>query len=443
MTHQFDHSERGQALVLLVLGFVVLLGFTALAVDGGMVYADRRHAQNGSDASSLAGGGSAAKYLETRHIYYNTPNFCAEAAPSLTAAETAAINRAADNDFTLERSGTNRVEANCVSRWNGSWIDRFIDVTTTLTVDTRTSFVHFVYRGPVRNSVEAVTRLYPRTPLMFGNAVVALNEGDCSGNSNGVLYNGSGGVTIYGGGIFSNGCLGGNGSGEVTVYDADIVGFDDDDHGVYDPEPTWATGPRLDAGDFQVPRPPCPTTPTGSDLNHASGLIPAGNYRSITLHGSAQLVGGSLYCIDGDFDARNENLSIQETGGKDWVTIFLRTGRFISQGGGEIVLKAPPAAVDAAPAVNGILFYVETNEPDSTHPCITLTGNATSSFTGVVYAPTCSIKAVGTTGSGTGSPRLETQLIGWNVEFSGTPEITVYYDGQKLFDRPTSIELFK
>jgi uncharacterized membrane protein len=57
-------SESGQVLVLLVLGVVVLFGFAALAVDGGMVYSDRRHAQMGSDASSLAGGGAAALYME-------------------------------------------------------------------------------------------------------------------------------------------------------------------------------------------------------------------------------------------------------------------------------------------------------------------------------------------------------------------------------------------
>ena len=61
-------AERGQVLVLLVLGMVVLLGFTALAVDGGMVYADRRQAQNASDASSLAGGSVAALYLENHNI---------------------------------------------------------------------------------------------------------------------------------------------------------------------------------------------------------------------------------------------------------------------------------------------------------------------------------------------------------------------------------------
>jgi hypothetical protein len=48
-------SERGQALVLFVLALGVLLGFTAMAIDVGMVYRDRRHLQNTADAAALAG----------------------------------------------------------------------------------------------------------------------------------------------------------------------------------------------------------------------------------------------------------------------------------------------------------------------------------------------------------------------------------------------------
>jgi hypothetical protein len=48
-------SESGQAIVLLAISIVVLLGFTALAVDGGMIFSDRRHAQNAADAAALAG----------------------------------------------------------------------------------------------------------------------------------------------------------------------------------------------------------------------------------------------------------------------------------------------------------------------------------------------------------------------------------------------------
>jgi uncharacterized membrane protein len=46
-------SEKGQAIVLLVLSFVVLLGFAALAIDGSMIYSDRRTAQNAADAAAF------------------------------------------------------------------------------------------------------------------------------------------------------------------------------------------------------------------------------------------------------------------------------------------------------------------------------------------------------------------------------------------------------
>jgi uncharacterized membrane protein len=61
-------TENGQALVLIALAFVAMLGFVALAIDGGMIYSDRRFAQNGADAASLAGGGKAALSLENAYI---------------------------------------------------------------------------------------------------------------------------------------------------------------------------------------------------------------------------------------------------------------------------------------------------------------------------------------------------------------------------------------
>jgi len=42
-------------LILFVLGATVLLGFTAMAIDIGMFFEDRRHLQNTSDAAALAG----------------------------------------------------------------------------------------------------------------------------------------------------------------------------------------------------------------------------------------------------------------------------------------------------------------------------------------------------------------------------------------------------
>src|SRR5512135_2047716 len=49
------NTEKGQAIVLFVLGIVALLGFTALAIDGSTLYTEHRNAQNAADAAALAG----------------------------------------------------------------------------------------------------------------------------------------------------------------------------------------------------------------------------------------------------------------------------------------------------------------------------------------------------------------------------------------------------
>jgi uncharacterized membrane protein len=58
-----NRSERGQALILLAVSLVVLLGFTALAIDGSLLYSDRRQLQTAADAAALAGAGAAGNYL--------------------------------------------------------------------------------------------------------------------------------------------------------------------------------------------------------------------------------------------------------------------------------------------------------------------------------------------------------------------------------------------
>ncbi len=47
--------ERGQGLILSVLVMGAIFGFTAMALDVGMIFRDRRHLQNAADAAALAG----------------------------------------------------------------------------------------------------------------------------------------------------------------------------------------------------------------------------------------------------------------------------------------------------------------------------------------------------------------------------------------------------
>jgi hypothetical protein len=48
-------QEGGQTLILFALGMAAILGFTAMAIDVGLLYEDRRHLQNTADAAALAG----------------------------------------------------------------------------------------------------------------------------------------------------------------------------------------------------------------------------------------------------------------------------------------------------------------------------------------------------------------------------------------------------
>ena len=50
-------GERGQMLLVAAISMAVLLGFTALAIDMGLFFENRRHLQNTADAAALAGVG--------------------------------------------------------------------------------------------------------------------------------------------------------------------------------------------------------------------------------------------------------------------------------------------------------------------------------------------------------------------------------------------------
>ena len=58
-------SESGQAAILLAMGMIGLLAFTALAIDGGNMYLQKRNAQNAADAGSVAGTRELHRLLHT------------------------------------------------------------------------------------------------------------------------------------------------------------------------------------------------------------------------------------------------------------------------------------------------------------------------------------------------------------------------------------------
>jgi hypothetical protein len=407
-----NKTESGQAIVLLVFAVIALMGFTALAIDGGMVYSDRRHAQSASDAASLAGGGFVALALDNYEIYFRNFN-CSlgDISTIMGQAMTVANNRAISNDYTNAEVS---VTAVCVD--NGTPPDRkYIDVATHIVRKTNTSLIHFVYQGDVVNEVESRVRVHPRTPFAEGNSVVSLNDGDCSGHTNGATFHGNADVNVHGGGVWSNGCLRGSGGPEVTVdgggnvFVSEIIG-----DAVFTPPPTQAGG-TLDPDSYDMDEyPDC----TDGDAHNVNASAINGDF------------GPGLYCITGDVKI---NASDVISGTE--VTLYLLDGGMTINGNATVQLTAPPQEPDPDPALPGMLILTAPGNSSD----IQLNGNSDSYFMGIILAPESNIDMLGTENI----TAYYTQVIGWNVEVGGTADTNVWYFENQAFENPPNLDMQK
>ena len=441
-TNRRRFPEQGQTIVIIALSFVVLLGFAGLALDGGMLYSDRRHAQNAADTSSLAGATAAATYLKNNAI--NKNSFHCGSTYVLNAqqvAEDAAISRASTNDYNLDKdiSDHHGVTATCGVEDQGYRLVKYIDITTQITRETSTNFAHLVYPGPLINEVEAVARVYPPGPLAEGYSIVSLNGADCSGNQNGLILGGSMNGKVTGSaGIFTNGCIKGDGSNfGFEVTNEGVVGYAGRATGTLNsitPPPEYFPN-KLDAFTTNVPPPDCSSLDTLKAPLAGNRTIKPGKYERIKWTNGTLTLDPGLYCI-------TESQGFVIEGGSlsgDGVTIYLETGGMTVGGSAEgIYLRAPVASPDPSPAIPGMLIYMAGGNTST----IKLSGNSTSAYIGTVYAPSGDIQLTGTSATG-GSVTFNTQLIGYNVHISGNTTIDINYIDEEQSEKPPFLDLLQ
>ncbi|MCD6425644.1 MAG: hypothetical protein J7L35_09070 [Anaerolineales bacterium] len=431
-------GEEGQIIVFLSLVLVGLLGIGALALDGGMLFSDRRDAQNAADASSLAGASAAAYYMRSNSVNYNA-FICGTSGTEFTSAvaELEAISRAASNDYVIDTdtSDNHGVDVICEITDMLSYEDKHIDVITKITRDTSSNFAHLVYDGPLRNEVEAVARVYPPMPLAFGKAIIALNDSACSGNKYGVIFSGTSQTTVTGGGVWSNGCLTGNGTSfTVTVNDGG-VGFAGSSTGTLsniNPAPLYIPS-EIPTYSTIVQEPDCSGLPNRTVPNHGDATLEPGVYDEIKWTGGNLTLDPGLYCVTG-------SKGISLTGGSllgDGVTIFLTSGGVSISGNVDPVdLRAPDETPNPSPAIAGVLIYLANGNSNT----ISVTGNSTAFYLGTVYAPDGDLYFSGSSGT---NPTFNTQLIGNNVEVSGGATIDINFNDEENFEKPPYLDLQK
>lgn len=434
-------SEHGQALVLIALAFVVLIGFAALAIDGSMTYSNRRISQAASDSASLAGAGLAGLHLANAHIFSTDFNCnLAAVGEAQSIAVTTAINSAVANEFMIDGdpSDGNGVETICGSYDNGSYDVRYIDITTHISETVDTGFMHFVYGGQMINQVQATVRVRPATPVAYGYAIVALNDDNCLGHQNGVMLSGDIEVLVDGGGIFSNGCLRGNGSslivdvnGAPIRYESDLE-CDPDGCPGFSPSPSHATGGDLPEDSYYIPPPDCSGLEYKGKVTKG-GTIKPGRYSEIDLHasGDSLFMEPGLYCLDGSPKAMVVSGGYLEGYG---VTIYAEEGEVALSGNAVIHLSAPGEG--ASPEIPGVVIYLAEGNTGA----VELEGNSDTWILGTVYAPDGFIEAKGVSGT---HPTLHTQLIGYDVEIGGNADIDIVFDASKAPGKDTQIDMWE
>jgi hypothetical protein len=423
-----QNKERGQAIVVIAFGFIVLMAFTALAIDGGMVYSDRRHAQNAVDSGSLAGGGAAALILENEYVNFDEFDCgSTDVNTAIAAARGAAQNLMLANgydyaDFT--------VTTECQDTDSAYFEEKYIDIITEIYTQTRTSMIHVVYDGEVWNRVNAITRLEPPTPLAFGHAVVGLNpgSGDCASAVEGVKIGGTGDIHITGGGIWSQSCLSVIGDCSVDVDGDGGIAFGSGMHGScgdIDPDPTHQDE-TLPEDSYLVPEPePGACDGEGAVSISEISLTSAGAELDL----NDEYPDATLICLTSSTTALRVNNGTL-TG--EYITIYLPNSGNISITGGSVDLTAPGEDPDPSPGIPGVIFYV----PDEN--AINITGGSDSKYLGLIYAPKSDIEV---TGSGDIGFTMNTQIIGYNVSLLGNATIDINFNDTWNYQPPTKLDL--
>jgi len=414
-------QEKGQALILIALGMVILIGFAALAIDGSMVFSDKRHAQNAADTSAIAAALARGKD--------NTVNYV-----------TVATDRATSNGYTDNQS-TKFVTVTGVASPSGVCPETGLDITVKIDSAVKTTFARVLGWTQLVNHVSATARscdLIPPKPLYSGSSVWSTQTNDaCNGTSSQSIHNGgSGTVNLYGGGLGSsdplNKCIDLDGGhtqllknddgmcatittvGSSTTNLGGVGGLCDISSNIVTNKPpisspadlgitcsgnATTSGDTMSPGNFTGSFPPNNVT----TLNPGTYCISAGN-------GSFKLTGGTL----------------TGTG----VTIVMNSGSLDWGGNSEVHLTAPTSGT-----YKGLLIYY----PLSNSSDLSMVGTGDNTFSGTILAQNSHCKYAGNSNGA----KQTIQFICGSWETTGTADLNIVYNASLFYEpnTPASVSL--
>jgi putative Flp pilus-assembly TadE/G-like protein len=434
-----NRTQRGQALILIALAIVGLVGFTALAIDGSNIFSDHRHSQNASDTAAYAG---ALSYVRDPGGNW----------------QQAAQDRAADNGYS-SNDGVTEVDVYLCSDLPQAVSGRTLACKGLPPGANPADYVYVhiksrvkLYFAPVIgwreifNHTDAVVLAETATETSFfpGYALVSTMLGCPNYNHDPFKVEGSSVTTIINAGILVNSdCQDPDPaydqrSGASSVEtDTGVCVVGDYSYAHTVPPPTNCE--PIDVSKYTLPNPTCSHEGRIVEKSHGVYTAYPGLYGrnfnfdsidDINPNGKLMLQKG-IYCFyDGlelnsqweittDLDGQGDYDSATEG-----VFFYVPQGDITFNGGSDIHIHAVGTTEDNFPAdyVNYLIYVPPTNPND-----IIITGGSGSQFTGTILAPNSYIRLNG----GSGTVGLNAQVIGYAVALEGSGTLDIHYQADE------------
>jgi Tfp pilus assembly protein PilX len=433
-------KERGQALIMVVVAMVGLIGLTALTVDGGMAFSNRRHAQNAADTAAFA-----AARAKIRNEPWKGAGLIIAGENGFV--DSYADSASSDEKINVEIYGCEEDPADC-GIYDGN--PEYIQVVITSVVNT--VFARIVGVEFITNRVNSVVQAKPAyvDPDMLGNAMVSLMcgcKGEHSWPKDPFTISGNSVSIVGGSGVFvnsdcSNAFTQNGGASMDSEYGVCVVGSANYANGSVSPPPEVSCGVPL-------PCPPPIIFPNLScDLDGDDTIDPeeegvitqisnkpkvyvatpgyyAGDFPNTSPSGKLILQRG-IYCVEDDFRLNSTweiTTDVDSDGAHDETTegvlIMTVNGGITLNGSSLLNLHAisDPSVDDE---VRNLLFYI----PPGNTSTLNMNGASGSNFTGSVWAPDahCSLEGTNT------SYDVNSQLLCFTISISGSATIDITYD---------------
>ncbi len=412
-------SRRGSALAVTGVSLVVIMGVMAVVLDGGLLMAERRHAQTVADASAMAAA----------YSLYNNYAQNQGLDPSGTAAKEAR-SIASDNGYANDGT-TSTVTVN-IPPLTGSHVGTSGYVEVNVQYNQPRCFSALWGAGTMSVTGRSVARgiSSPASPailLLDPSMAKALND---TGNGN---------ITATGGSIVidsSNSQAGViTGSGNVSAPNINIYGnYGTTGSGRFLGTVKTGVAPTADPlSGLAVPTPGSLTAQSSSNYKISSsgtytlqpGVYTGGIAISAPGPGSVTLASGIYYMAGGGFSISG-SINVTGTGVMIYNAPLHNSDQVQLSGSGSLTLSAPTSGT-----YKGITIF----QARSSTAVVGITGNGSMNLTGTIYSAGAEIDLTGNGGSNV----VGSQIIADSMKVTGNGPVNVNYAGNGAPARDTRI----